>query len=203
MKLYYAAASPFVRKVLIALHETNLLDQVEVVPVAVNPFSPGDVVPALNPLGKIPCLELADGTTLYDSRIITRYLSTLAPASEIYPDDDSLWDALTLEATADGIMDAAVTMIYELRIRPEDKVYKEFIDAQWQKIDRALSAIESRWMTQLNEQKNLPVLAVAAALDYVDFRHDDRNWRDTHPTLATWEAEIRERPSLVATIPVG
>jgi glutathione S-transferase len=203
MKLYYAAASPFVRKVLIALHETNLLDQVEIVQVAVNPLAPGDVVPSHNPLGKIPCLELADGTNLYDSRVITRYLSTLAPASEIYPDDDTLWDALTLEATAEGIMEAAVTMTYERRLRTEDMVFEGFIDAQWLKIDRALSAIESRWMTQLNEQKNLPVLAVAVALGYIDFRHDDRNWRDTHSALAAWEAEIRERPSVAATIPVG
>ena len=203
MKLYHAAASPFVRKVLIALHETNLLDQVELVPVTVSPVAPGDIVPARNPLGKIPCLELPDGTALYDSRVITRYLSSLAPATNLYPEDDSLWDALTLEATADGIMDAAVSMIYERRIRPEENVYEPFLDAQWLKIDRALTALETRWMTQLNEQKNLPVLAVAAALGYVDFRHDDRNWRDAHPALAAWEAEIRERPSLAATVPVG
>ena len=203
MKLYYAAASPFVRKVLIALHETNLLDQVELVPVTVTPIAPGDIVPARNPLGKIPCLELPDGTAIYDSRVITRYLSSLAPATNLYPEDDSLWDVLTLEATADGIMDAAVTMTYERRIRPEEIVYEPFLNAQWEKIDRALTALETRWMTQLNEQKNLPVLAVAAALGYVDFRHDDRNWRDAHPALAAWEAEIRERPSLASTVPVG
>jgi len=203
MKLFYAAASPFVRKVMVALRETNLLDQVELVSVTVNPITPDDVVPAHNPLGKIPCLELADGTNLYDSRVITQYLSTLAPATELYPDDDSIWDALTLEATADGIMDAAVTMTYERRLRPESMVFEAFLDGQWAKIDRALTAIESRWMAQLNQQKNLPVLAVAVALGYVDFRHDDRNWRDAHPTLAAWEAEIRERPSLTATTPVG
>ena len=203
MKLYYAAASPFVRKVLIALRETNMLDQVDLVSVTVNPINSGDIVPSRNPLGKIPCLELPDGNALYDSRVITRYISTLAPATELYPEDDTLWDALTLEATADGIMDAAVTMTYERRLRSEEMVFEAYLDAQWQKIDRALTTIENRWMTQLNEQKNLPVLAVAAALGYVDFRHDDRNWRDTHPTLATWEAEIRERPSIAATAPVG
>ena len=203
MKLYYAAASPFARKVMIALHESNLLDKVELTPVVVNPFAPGDIVPSRNPLGKIPCLELADGTNLYDSRVITRYLSNLAPATGLYPDDDSIWDALTLEATADGIMEAAVTMIYETRIRPEEKVFDKFLDAQWLKIDRALSALETRWMPYLNEQKNLPVLAVAAALGYVDFRHADRDWRSDHPVLAAWEAEIRERPSIAATVPVG
>ena len=203
MKLYYAPTSPFVRKVMIALHESSMLDQVEVTSVAVNPFAPGDVVPSRNPLGKIPCLELADGTTLYDSRVITRYIASLAPASNLYPDDDTLWEALTLEATADGIMEAAVTMTYEVRIRPEDKIFAEFLDAQWLKIDRALGALESRWMPYLNDQKNLPVLAIADALGYVDLRLDARNWRGDHPELAAWEAEIRERPSIAATVPVG
>lgn len=203
MKLYCASASPFVRKVMIALHESNLLDKVELETVVVNPFAPGDIVPSRNPLGKIPCLELSDGTALYDSRVITRYLSDLAPATGLYPDDDTLWEALTLEATADGIMEAAVTMVYETRIRPEEKVFDKFLDAQWLKIDRALTSLENRWMPYLNEQKNLPVLAVAAALGYVDFRHSDRNWRDSHPVLGAWEAEMRERPSIEATVPVG
>lgn len=203
MKLFYSATSPFARKTLIALRETNLLDKVEICTVAVNPFAPGDIVPSRNPLGKIPCLELPDGTTLYDSRVITRYFSSLAPATCLYPDDDTLWEALTLEATADGIMEAAVTMTYETRLRPEENIFPKFLDAQWLKIDRALAALETRWMPYLNEQKNMPVLAVAAALSYVDFRHDDRNWRIDHPTLAAWEVEIRERPSIAATIPVG
>jgi len=203
MKLYYAAASPFVRKVLIALRETSLLDQVELVNVTVSPIAPGDIVPSRNPLGKIPCLELDDGTSLYDSRVITRYIDSLAPASNLYPDGDALWDALTLEATADGIMDAAVTMTYERRIRPEGKVFETYLEAQWQKIDRALTAIEDRWMSDLNDTATMPVLAVAAALGYVDFRHDERNWRANHPALAEWEAEISDRASLVATAPVG
>ena len=201
MKLYFSPASPFARKVLIALRETNLLDQVEMVPVAITPLNPGEILPSQNPLGKIPCLELADGTALYDSRVITRYISSLAPATNLYPDDDTVWDALTLEATADGIMDAAVTITYERRLRAEEMIFEAFLDEQWQKIDRALTSIENRWMPQLNEQNTMPILAVAAALGYLDFRHDAKNWRASHPVLSSWEAEIRERSSLIATAP--
>lgn len=203
MKLFYAAASPFVRKVLIALHETDLIDQVELVPVTVSPIASGDIVPAQNPLGKIPCLQLEGGQTLYDSRVITRFIDAKSPDSNLYSRDESLWDALTLEATADGIMDAAVTMTYERRIRPDEKVFEEYLDAQWLKIDRALTSIETRWITKLETSIDLPVLAVAAATSYVDFRHNDRDWRASHPKLAAWEAEIRVRPSLAATAPVG
>ncbi len=203
MKLYYAPASPFVRKVMIALHEAKLRDRVELLQVAITPVAPGDDVPAHNPLGKIPCLVRPDGAPLYDSRVITRYLASLAPDAGLYPEGAALWDALTLEATADGIMEAAVLMTYESRIRPENMVYTPWLEAQWQKIDRALSVLEDRWMPHLNGPATLPVLAIGAALGYVDFRHPDRNWRATHPALATWEAEIAKRPSLAATTPEG
>ncbi len=201
MKLLYAPASPFVRKVMIALHETGLLDSVELLPVSITPVAPGEDVPAHNPLGKIPCLIRPNGAALYDSRVITRYLDSLSPKTTLYPEGDALWDALTLEATADGIMDAAVIMTYEPRLRPENMVFEPYVEAQWQKIDRALTVLEDRWMAHLNGPANMPVLAVAAALGYVDFRHDARNWRASHPVLAAWEADIAKRPSLAKTAP--
>ncbi len=58
-----------------------------------------------NPLGKVPALVCDDGRTLYDSRVICRYLADLAMPS-LYPSGAAQWDTLTLEATADGILDA-------------------------------------------------------------------------------------------------
>ncbi len=203
MKLYGSPASPFVRKVLIALHETGMFDDVEQVEVANTPVAPSDDVAAHNPLGKIPCLERNDGVSIYDSRVITRYLAALKPAAGLYPDGDSLWEVLTLEATADGLMDAAVLMTYEKRVRPEEMVYQTWIEAQWLKIDRTLGVLESRWLAHLNGPVNMGVLSIAAALGYIDFRHGDRNWRDNHPKLAAWEAGFSKRPSVSATIPQG
>lgn len=64
---------------------------------------------AHNPLGKLPALTRPDGPAIYDSRVICRYLDARAD-SGLYP-DRTLWETLTLEATADGIMDAAVLMV--------------------------------------------------------------------------------------------
>ncbi len=65
MKLYHAPTSPYVRKVMVVLHETGLLDQVEIHSVATTPVSPSADLQAANPLAKIPALERADGGTLY------------------------------------------------------------------------------------------------------------------------------------------
>ena len=197
MKLYASGASPFVRKVMIALHETGLLAQTDVQTVAVSPMNSGDIVPNANPLGKIPCLIRDDGKPVYDSRVITRYLDSLAPG--LYPTDDTLFDILTLESTIDGIMDAAVSMAYELRTRPEDKVFDGWLTAQWTKIDRALSAIEND--LDILSANRFMTLILVAALEYVDLRHGDRNWRAAHPKLTDWHAANKDAQSLVATRP--
>ena len=48
--------------------------------------------------------------------MITRYLDARGNAG-LYP-EARLWETLTLEATADAIMDAAVLVTYETRLRP-------------------------------------------------------------------------------------
>lgn len=198
MKLYHNAASPFVRKVRVLAAE-NAQD-LTLADVAITPTSPGDQVPAANPLGKIPALERDSGATLFDSRVICRYLDDLAGGRH-YPDAPRLWETLTLEATADGIMDAAVLMVYEGRVRPEDKQFDDWVEAQWLKVSRALDALEARWLSHLAGPVDIGQIAIGCALGYLDFRHGGRNWRDGRPGLAGWEQSFAARPSMQATAP--
>ncbi len=202
MKLFHAPASPFVRKVVVMLHEMGIQDQVTLVPVSGNPLDPGSLPVDLNPLGKIPALLTDGGQTLYDSRVICRYLDSQFNAG-LYPPGDRLWDCLTLEATGDGICDAAVLMRYETVVRPEPVRSPEWLEAQWAKIARALDALETRWIDHLDGPLDMGQVAVACALGYLDFRLASRPWRADHPDLAAWEARISARPSLLATVPVG
>ena len=61
MRLYGSPASPFVRKVRVVLHETGLADRVAFVLASGTALDPGTMPLALNPLGKVPCLERPDG----------------------------------------------------------------------------------------------------------------------------------------------
>jgi glutathione S-transferase len=155
---------------------------------------------AQNPLGKIPALERADGTSLYDSRVITRYLDDHF-GGKMYPAAPRLWETLTLEATADGILDAAILMVYEMRVRPEEKRLDTWVEGQWAKIARALDALENRWISHLHGPLDIGQIAVGCALSYVDFRHDARNWREGRPALAAWEAGFAARDSMKASTP--
>ena len=115
MKLAYSPTSPYVRKVLVVLHETGQLADVTLESRATTPLAPDAALLPQNPLGKVPALERPEGATLYDSRVICAFLNDRAGAG-LYASDARHWEVLTLEATADGILDAALQMTYEGRM---------------------------------------------------------------------------------------
>ncbi len=201
LRLHHSPTSPFVRMVDVTLLETGLSDQVERVAATGTPLDAGDLPLGLNPLGKIPTLERAEGAALHDSRVICRYLDDLAGGG-LYPSKPRLWETLTLEATGQGVAEAAVLMIYEERLRPEDTRSAPWVEAQWAKIARSIDAIEARWMSHLAGPLDISHIAVGCALGYVDFRHGARGWRSGRPALAAWAAKFHARPSMVATAPV-
>lgn len=203
MRLYSNVNSPFARKVRVVLHETGQQDDVELVEVSGTPLAPGSLPVALNPLGKIPALEREGGATLHDSRVICRFLDSRAAEgrASLYPPVPRLWETLTLEATADGIMEAAVLMIYEARLRPAEHVCPEIVEAQWAKVARALDALEGRWLSHLAGPLDIGQIAVGCALGYLDFRHAAREWRRGREGLADWAARFAALPSAAATRP--
>lgn len=200
MKLYFSPMSPYVRKVNIVLHELNKVDAVEFAEIATTAFDSDKGLIASNPLGKIPALERPEGTTLYDSRVVCRYLNDTFKGA-LYPTGSRQWETLTLEATGDGIMDCAVSMAYEVRLRPEDQQSPQWIDAQWEKIARALTVLNARWMSHLQGPVDIGQIAVGAALGYLDLRHDARGWRKGNDALAAWFESFDSRPSMQASAP--
>lgn len=200
MQLFHNPASPYCRKVDVLLHECGHFEDVEPIGAGGHPTAEESNMPfAHNPLGKIPTLLRSDGPALYDSRVITRYLDQEFSAG-LYP-ENRLWDVLTLEATAEGILDAAVLMVYETRSRPEAARYEPWVEAHWSKITRALDVIEARWMSHLSGRLDMGQVAVGCALGYLDFRHGDRSWRTGRAPLDAWFKAFSERPSMVATVP--
>jgi len=199
LTLLYSDTSPYVRKVDVLLREAGIRDQVTNIPGSGSPVSPNPQTISANPLGKVPALIRSDGPTLYDSRVICRYIDTIA-GDRFYP-ESRIWDVLTLESTADGILDAALLMVYEDRLRPNEKQFQPFVEAQWTKIDRALNVLEDRWISHLEGKVTMGQIAVACALGYLDLRHASRSWREKRPLLQAWFETFSKRPSMTATTP--
>src|SRR5438045_4827085 len=137
MKLLASHTSPYARKVRIAIAEKKIECEL----VEESPWVPGTSVPNYNPLGKVPVLVLDDGTALYDSRVIVQYLDTVSPVSRLIPETGRQRIAVKRwEALADGICDAASTIVLE-RKRPAKQQSKEWIDRQRRKIDLGLKEL--------------------------------------------------------------
>ncbi|MEL6523145.1 MAG: glutathione S-transferase N-terminal domain-containing protein [Pseudomonadota bacterium] len=144
-KLYSNPTSPFARKIHVFLREAAMIDQVEIETVAGHPTDSGSIPLEANPLGKLPIMVLDDGEFVYDSRIITLYIDSVAQMG-LYPAVTSALRTHVLEAAADGIMDAAVLMVYEARSRAEDKIDPQWVEGQWARIDRKRRLI-THWVT--------------------------------------------------------
>ena len=188
MQLRSSPSSPFGRKVKMATYILGLDDQVT--PVLTDTLDPNDSICEVNPLGKIPALE-DDGTTYYDSRVIMEYLDAKAGGGKIIPaSGPERYETLTRAALMDGILDAAILVIYERRMRPEDKYVESVVERQRGKIIRGLEVIAANNPSYGNgAMPDIDEIGLACVLDYLDFRKQV-NWRDHAPNLASWLADF-------------
>ncbi len=201
MKLFYSPASPYVRKIMVIAHEKGIADRFDKIGVTVSPVGRNEDVLRNNPLGKIPCLVLDDGRSLFDSRVIAAFVDSLS-TPHLNPDDGAArYDAMTLEALADGLLDACLLLRYETILRPAERYWQEWYDGQMGKVDRALDLLDSRWIGALIGPVTIGVIAAACALGYLDFRFADKDWRKSRPDLDVFFARFRERPSMQMTRP--
>lgn len=199
MKLYHSPTSPYVRKVMVTLALGGMTDAVELIHGAGTPLAPNEGTVSANPLGKVPCLITDGGAAIYDSRVICRYIDHLA-GTGLYPSGPEEFRVLTLEATADGILDAGILAVYETRLRPEEIRYQPWVEAQMAKITRAIAALEIE-ASFFGAPVTAAHIAVGCALGYLDFRFAEMGWRKDAPALAGWYAGFAETPEMAATAP--
>ncbi len=199
-QLFGSPASPFVRKVRIALALKNLHFEFTVDA----PSQPGSRVPQINPLGKIPVLIATDGDAIYDSSVILDYLEAIAPEPALMPTAPlervrvKRWEAL-----GDGILDAAVAIVTERRRDPKEQSLA-WIDKQRGKIERALvTASEQLGQRQwcFGSTPTLADIVLGVALDYLDFRLPEIVWHGQHPNLGKLRDTLSAWPAFRETVP--
>lgn len=193
--------SPFGRKVKIVAKMLGIYDQLTVE--MSNTNDPADTLRQQNPLGKIPILILDDGRKIFDSRVICEYLDAQVDGATLHPtESDARWEALTLQALGDGIVDASILQVYETRMRPEDKRHEDWLSYQADKVKRSLDHLSTN-PPSLAGDLTIGHVAIACALGYLDLRFDGK-WRESYPTLVTWLDTFDARvPAFAATKFVG
>ncbi len=201
MKLIGSLASPYVRKVRVVLAEKKLDYEF----VLEDVWSADSTILASNPLGKVPCLILEDGTAMFDSRVIVEYLDTLTPVGKLLPPPGrdragvKCWEAL-----ADGVCDAAVLVRLEKTQRPEALQSQSWIDRQTLKINAGIKAMSiglAETAFCAGNQYTLADVAVCCTLGWLTFRFPDIDWRTDYPNLARLADKVGERASFRDTLP--
>lgn len=201
MKLFGSLTSPYVRKVRVVMAEKKLEYELVIDDV----WSDTTRIQQHNPLGKVPCLVMDDGGSLFDSRVIVEYLDTLSPVGRLLPQGGRDRTATKCwEAIADGVMDAAVAIRVENTQRPEHLRSADWIRRQDGKIEAALEFMEHGLEPNafcMGVNFSLADVAVGCALGYLDVRYSHLDWRSQYPKLAQLAERLHERPSFVASAP--
>jgi glutathione S-transferase len=199
MKLFHSHFSPFVRKVMVVAHELGLAERIELLPSAAHPTKRDTNILALHPLAQVPTLIADDGHAIADSRVICEYLDALGGGMFPAP-GPARWLALNDQSTADGLLNAALLIRYELTVREEGERSSAWIAGQTAKIESALDTFEAG-VAALADRIDIGTIAVACALGYLDLRFPDLAWRRRSPALAAWFEGFDARASMQATRP--
>ena len=123
VKLIGAYSSPYTRRVAITLRYYEIAHDIK----KVTPFGNAkEGLRQINPVAKIPILELDDGEFLTESHVILDYLDTLVPQdSRLTPSAGPARRKIqNLCGIASAAVDKLVTVLYEFHFRPKDMVYK-------------------------------------------------------------------------------
>ncbi len=199
MQLYHSTTSPYVRKVRVVAIEKGLDGEIELVDAL--PWPDPSVAATRNPLGKVPALVLDDGSSLYDSPVICEYLDVLGGGQPLLPPNGpSRWAVLRTQALADGVLDAAVSIVMERR-RPIPLQSLEATERATGAIQRGLSVLAEEVSSSPTAPFDLGRIATAVAIGYLHFRLPDLDCGLGDHRLASWWSMIRDRPSLAATTP--
>lgn len=197
MKLLYQTHSPYARKTLVFAHETGIADRIDVVPHETSPTRRNDHVFAQNPLGKVPVLVRPGLPSLFDSDVICAYLDTIHAGKRLIPPDgEARWQALRLQAVAQGLADAGIAIRWETVRRPEALRYAPLRDGYVEKLVASYDWLEH----ELDVASDIHVghIALATALSWLEFRKLP-SFRDRRPRLTAWFDAFEARPSMRAT----
>jgi glutathione S-transferase len=196
-------ASPFVRKVRVAMLEMGLEYHLE----PVMPIGVSDEFKKLSPLGKIPVYQDGD-FVLPDSSCIIAYLERMHPEPALYPaDDEDYGHALFYEEFGDTrLVDHLTTVFFQRVVR--SKIMKQEPDEAL--VERSLTELIPPLFDFLEKKVSdadgivggrFSIADIGIGSPFVNFSHagesvDAGRW----PILATYLQRILSRPSFKSLI---
>ena len=202
MKIYGFPLSPFVRKVLVAIHEKGL--EAELVPS--NPGQPDEEFLAISPLGKIPAFRDGD-FTLADSTAIVTYLDARYPEPPLLPAaPEARGRAIWFEEVADTVLaPAGAPMVLNRFLRPrifgtdgDEAAALAAEEAIKKPLGYLEGAVGDQWLDGAFSVGDIAVASVIRTLGYTGWQLD----AGAYPRLAAWHGRVTARDGWKAAVAV-
>lgn len=204
MKLYGRYLSPFVRRVGASLQTLGMdYEHVEVAP-----FDEWDRAKSINPVVRIPALEIDGGEVLIDSAAILDHLDETAGDGALIPrSGKARRDVLKLVATAVGGMEKSVGSAYELRFHGKEKVERSWVERCDNQTLSALGALDEAaakagaagWL--YGDKISQADISAVVAFDFASLARANLNVAEKAPNLAKLSARLNETPAFANTKP--
>jgi glutathione S-transferase len=204
VRLYVTPASPWVRRVRVAILELGIEDRFEFVQTrwshkwATQAVEHRPDFLEATPVVRIPALVTPD-FVLTDSHSICDYINgELGGFRLLTREGAARWRALADISVACAIIEAHISRRAEL-LRVETERSNDFIGKMRDRELRCFAALEKR-VPDFGGAFDLAQITIAVACGYESWRYGNE-WRSVAPKLAGWFDSVAQRPSLKATEP--
>ena len=189
--------SPYVRRVAIAMKVLGL--EHEHRPLSV--FSDFAQVQRINPAVKVPTLVTDDGQVLMDSTLILAYLEELAAHDVLISTQlgRSRLRALCQTSYALAACDKAVQIVYERRLRPQEKQHQPWLDRVQVQLHGAWAQLEASLCEEAPDCLSMAGITIAVAWSFAQQLVPDVMAGSDYPTVAALTALAEQQPVFLAT----
>jgi glutathione S-transferase len=197
MQLFYASGSPYARIARVVMRELGLQNHIAEVEVTLR--DPNSSLLPHNPGGKVPTLQLDDGTILNESLLILAFLDAQHSGRKLLPMDGSDgWRTLSELGRAYAFLDAVTVWNRELRFGQSTP---GVIALEKERANRVADGLEAALgASAYSGPVNAAQIVLGAALENFARRHKVWDWRTGRPRLSRFLDDIAQRPSFAATI---
>ncbi|NQS81987.1 glutathione S-transferase [Pantoea agglomerans] len=189
--------SPYVRRVAIYMKVLGI--QFEHRPLSV--FGDFDALTKINPAVKVPTLITDDNQVLIDSTLIIHYLEKYcghSPAPTSASGAEERRD-LHLTGFALAACEKAVQIVYEQRLRPEEKQHQPWVDRVTQQLHGAWQTLENGLRESHPGMLSVAGISIAVAWSFTELMLPDTVSRERYPELAGFTLLAEQRPEFLAT----
>jgi glutathione S-transferase len=199
MQLFHSAGSPYARIARMAVLELGLADRIAFTETTLR--DPASTLLPHNPVGRVPSLVLANGTTVTETTPVLMVLDSLVPPEKrLLGNGADGWRRLAAYGRVLGMLDGIAVWNRELR-RPVQERSPGVIALEETRAARIAAALQDDVARGVYAVPDAGFLALLAVLGYCESRHRVWPWRGGLPDLAAWFDRASDRASFAATMP--